>query len=72
MRATVEPFKALLARAEKERDEARQASSESARQVQQLEKEIDGSLLVPQCLEKRKKRRRCERGMMAARETTGR
>jgi hypothetical protein len=39
-RAAIEPFKALLARSEKERDEARQTASESARQVQNLEKKL--------------------------------
>lgn len=39
-RAAIEPFKALLARSEKERDEARQTASESARQVQTLEKKL--------------------------------
>jgi hypothetical protein len=40
LRAAVEPFKAALVRAEKERDEARHASSDSAHQVQQLEKKL--------------------------------
>lgn len=40
MRAAIEPLKAQLARAEKERDEARQTSSESVRQVQTLEKKL--------------------------------
>jgi hypothetical protein len=39
-RATIEPLKALLARAEKERDEARQTASESARQALNLEKKL--------------------------------
>jgi hypothetical protein len=39
-RAAIEPFKALLARAEKERDEAREIASEGARQVQHLEKKL--------------------------------
>jgi hypothetical protein len=39
-RAAIEPFKALLSRAEKERDEARQTASESARHVQNLEKKL--------------------------------
>jgi len=39
-RAAVEPFKALLARSEKERDEAKQTASESVRQVQNLEKKL--------------------------------
>jgi hypothetical protein len=40
LRAAIEPFKALLVRAEKERDEAKQAFSESAHQVQQMEKKL--------------------------------
>ncbi|HLH53489.1 MAG TPA: hypothetical protein VKY92_07725 [Verrucomicrobiae bacterium] len=39
-RAAIEPFKALLARAEKERDDARQAATEQSRQVQTLEKKL--------------------------------
>jgi hypothetical protein len=39
-RAAIEPFKGLLARAEKERDEARQTASEGIRQVQNLEKKL--------------------------------
>jgi hypothetical protein len=39
-RAAIESFKALLARAEKERDEARQTASEGVRQVQSLEKKL--------------------------------
>jgi hypothetical protein len=39
-RAAIEPFKALLARAEKERDEARQAATDGTRQVQDLEKKL--------------------------------
>ena len=39
-RAAVEPFKALLVRTEKERDEARQSATEVARQVQNLEKKL--------------------------------
>jgi hypothetical protein len=39
-RAAIEPFKSLLARTEKERDEARQTASESVRQVQNLEKKL--------------------------------
>jgi len=39
-RAAIEPFKALLARTEKERDEARQTASENSRQVQNLEKQL--------------------------------
>ena len=40
MRAAIEPFKALLVRSEKERDEANQFAAESARQVQNLEKKL--------------------------------
>jgi hypothetical protein len=40
MRAAIEPFKVLLVRAEKERDEANQSASESARKVQNLEKKL--------------------------------
>ena len=39
-RAAIEPFKTLLARTEKERDEARQAATEGSRQVQNLEKKL--------------------------------
>jgi hypothetical protein len=39
-RAAAEPFKALLTRAEKERDEARQAAAEGARHSQDLEKKL--------------------------------
>ncbi|HEV7924308.1 MAG TPA: hypothetical protein VGR14_03075 [Verrucomicrobiae bacterium] len=39
-RNAVEPFKALLVRTEKERDEALHIASESARQVQSLEKKL--------------------------------
>ena len=39
-RGAVEPFKALLARAEQERDEARQSASESTRHVHHLEKKL--------------------------------
>jgi len=39
-RAAIEPLKALLARTEKERDEALQSASESARHVQDLEKKL--------------------------------
>lgn len=39
-RAATEPLKALLARAEKERDEARQTAFETERQVQSLEKKL--------------------------------
>ena len=40
MLAAIEPFKALLARSEKERDEARQTAAESARHIQNLEKKL--------------------------------
>ncbi len=40
MRSATEPFKALLTRAERERDEARNLASESARHVQNLEKKL--------------------------------
>jgi hypothetical protein len=40
VRAAVEPLKALLTRAEKERDQALQSSFEGARQVQNLEKKL--------------------------------
>jgi len=40
-RAAIEPFKALLARTEKERDEARHTASESVRQAQNLEKKLN-------------------------------
>jgi hypothetical protein len=40
-RVAIEPFKMLLSRAEKERDEARQTASESVRQVQNLEKKLN-------------------------------
>jgi hypothetical protein len=40
MRAVLEPMEALLARTEKERDEARRASFEGVRQVQTLEKKL--------------------------------
>ena len=47
MRAAIEPFKALLARTEKERDEARQTAFENSRQVQSLEKKLtDASLFL--------------------------
>jgi hypothetical protein len=39
-RAAIEPFRAQLARAEKERDEARQSASEGARRVQNLETKL--------------------------------
>jgi hypothetical protein len=39
-RAAIEPFKALLARTEKERDEANQSASENLRKVQELEKKL--------------------------------
>ena len=38
--AAIEPFKAMVARAEKERDEARQTASESARETERLEKKL--------------------------------
>jgi hypothetical protein len=41
IRAAMEPLKAQLARAEKERDEARQSAFESARQAQNLEKQLN-------------------------------
>jgi hypothetical protein len=40
VRAAAEPYKGLLTRAEKERDEARQIAAEGARHVQQLEKKL--------------------------------
>jgi hypothetical protein len=40
VRAAVEPFKTLLARIERERDEAREASAETARQLETLEKQL--------------------------------
>jgi hypothetical protein len=40
MRAAIEPFKAQLARAEMERDEARNSAIEAARRVQNLEKKF--------------------------------
>ena len=40
MRAAIEPFKVLVATAEKERDEARLAASDTARQVEHLEKKL--------------------------------
>jgi hypothetical protein len=40
LRATIDPLKALLARAVKERDEAKQSLSDRARQVQALEKKL--------------------------------
>ena len=39
-RAAIEPFKALLARTEKERDEARQSAARAVSQVQDLEKKL--------------------------------
>ena len=39
-RSVIEPIKLQLARTEKERDEAAQAASEHARQVQTLEKKL--------------------------------
>ena len=41
MRAAIEPFRALLARTEKERDEARQSANDSARQVETLEAQLN-------------------------------
>jgi hypothetical protein len=38
--AAIEPFKAMLARAEKERDESKQFATDRARQVQDLEKKL--------------------------------
>jgi len=38
--AAIEPFKAMLARAEKERDEVKLSASETARQVQDLERKL--------------------------------
>lgn len=38
--AAIEPFKTLLSRSEKERDDARQSAAESARHVQTLEKKL--------------------------------
>jgi chromosome segregation ATPase len=38
--ASIEPYKQRLARAENERDEAKQSAEESARQVQNLEKKL--------------------------------
>ena len=40
LRAAIEPFKSLLVRTEKERDEANQSASESARHMQNLEKKL--------------------------------
>ncbi|HEY3854155.1 MAG TPA: hypothetical protein VGO67_07180 [Verrucomicrobiae bacterium] len=40
VRTAAEPYKSLLTRAEKERDEARQVAAEGARHVQQLEKKL--------------------------------
>ncbi len=40
VRTAAEPYKSLLGRAEKERDEARQVAAEGARHVQQLEKKL--------------------------------
>ncbi len=40
MRRNIEPFNALLARTEKERDEARRTASEGVRHVQDLEKKL--------------------------------
>jgi chromosome segregation ATPase len=38
--ASIEPYKQRLARAENERDDAKQSAEESARQVQSLEKKL--------------------------------
>jgi hypothetical protein len=38
--ASIEPYKELVARAEAERDEAKQAAEDAARQVQGLEKKL--------------------------------
>ena len=40
IRAAIEPLKALLARAEQERDEARESASAGTRQVQHLETKL--------------------------------
>ncbi|HWN94560.1 MAG TPA: hypothetical protein VNT99_05985, partial [Methylomirabilota bacterium] len=40
MRSNIEPFNALLARMEQERDEARQSASEGVRQVHDMEKKL--------------------------------
>jgi plasmid replication initiation protein len=40
LRRSIEPFKALLAHTEKERDEARLSASEGIRQMQDLEKKL--------------------------------
>jgi hypothetical protein len=40
MRGNIEPFQVLLARTEKERDEARKSAEETARQAQELEKKL--------------------------------
>ena len=40
-RAAIEPLKALLARTEKERDDAKQSAFETERQVQSLEKKLN-------------------------------
>jgi hypothetical protein len=39
-RAAIEPLKSMLVRTEKERDDARQSATESARQLQSLEKQL--------------------------------
>jgi hypothetical protein len=39
-RAAIEPFEAQLAQAERERDDARESAAESARQLQDLEKQL--------------------------------
>jgi hypothetical protein len=40
LRAAVEPFKTALARTERERDEAREAAADSARQLEELDKKL--------------------------------
>ena len=40
MRSNIAPFEAILARTEKERDEARQSAADSVRQMQDLEKKL--------------------------------
>ncbi len=40
LRTAIEPLKAQLARAEKERDEAKRSATEGTRQVQSLEKRL--------------------------------
>jgi hypothetical protein len=41
VRSAIEPFKTLLSRAERERDEARQTATDSVRHVQSLEKKLN-------------------------------